>query len=169
MNGRDLVLVLSLTCVANCGGARGTGGDSNLAWWETTCDAWGSGPDSAIGVVIRHFPVSTTTVDDETLTRSLEFDSRGVTVRLGVERFGITRENVKNVDVTVLGAHNSAVLLKITTNRGVLSDGTFGALELTCWRKVEGLLNEWGTVTITGSPPKLRIPVHDKDGNVIQE
>jgi len=64
---------------------------------------------------------------------------------------------------------NNAVLVTLETNLGIVTDGPFGIVELTCWRMTESMVKSYGKTHTTGSPPLPRIPVHDKDGNIIAD
>jgi hypothetical protein len=144
-------------------------GESDYSWWQTSCNEYGVSPSRVVGVKFRRFPVADDSIDDEKDLRSLQFDERGIAVRIGENRYEVRAQDIVAVVVIPLGKKGSALTIELRSKSGIVADGIFGVVELTCWRNIEALVNGYGPGKIQGSPVKTYIPLRDANGNVIPE
>jgi hypothetical protein len=135
-------------------------------WWGTDC--WFAHPEELTNgliqsngyVAFRKFPVSAETVDDS--RRSLDVGKLGITIHLGAEKYNRSwRTDHIQFRVAPLGRGGSAVVLTILDNGHAMGDGAFGNMDLRCWRSLEDLIERYAHGTITGSPPRPNLPLHN--------
>ena len=143
-------------------------------WWGTDChfvhpETLTKGVIQSNGYVsFRKFPVTPDSIDEA--PRTIGVFDRGITFRVDGSQFTAPwRDGHIQIRVVSLGAYHSAVAMTVLVVDRLVGDGVFGNMELTCWRPLEDLIEKYSPGSITGSPPRPHIPLHDQNGNVVPE
>jgi hypothetical protein len=165
-------LAVSLTLLVN---ATGASTESTYSpWWGTDChfvdpETLTKGLIQGNGhVSFRRFPVTPQSIDEA--PRTIGVFDHGITFRVSGSRFTAPWRNAHiQIRVVPLGVYHSAVAMTALVDGRVVGDGVFGNMELTCWRPLEDLIERYSPGSITGSPPRPQIPLHDQSGNVVPE
>jgi hypothetical protein len=138
------------------------------SWWQVDCDHYNAHNDFAgVDVTLREFPITADTVD--THHRVLTFWNKGFQYRAADHELNAPWKDVRRVSVRKIGNRNSALAVTVVTTFNESNPLEFGAIELTCWREIELVLQCHVPATIEGSPPKPHSPLRDSNGNVVAE